>query len=293
MIEDVKSSKIAHRSIIAAVAFLLIGVVWTFKTNHQINVQTTEVPKGTVPAAVAVASSPPVSPAEPAPSPSASQENKKHPLTPEEVDRISSWYRDRGVMEDVRKLADGTFVGGDAFSGYRTTDDAGLAAFAKQGDPFAAQMLGERLSERYLETHQKDDLQEAKRWLLEATMRGFTTSLAKLYDLQLSVAQSRGVESHKDAPAVDKQALLEAYQYLYLLERRGDLSIDAYRTMAQATGKLNADEDLQVRNLANELYQSMSAQRQRLGLQPFVDGVPDDIRTMMERAMAYTMGGGK
>ena len=291
MITALKSSKIVTRGIIAAVLVLLIGSIWMGRTSTQESSQATEFTQDTAQAAAATASPSPVLSVETPSSPSASKENQGHPLSPEEVDRISSWYRDRGVMEDVRKLADGSFVGGDAFSSYRNTDDAGLAAFAKGGDPYAAQMLGERLSKRYLEKHNKDDLQEAKRWLLEATMRGFTTSLAEVYKLQLSVAQSHGIELHKNAPAVDNKALLEAYEYLYLLERRGDLSIDAYKTMAQTTRRLNADEDLQVRNRANELYESMSEQRQQLGLQPFVDGVPDDIRNMMERAMAYTMGG--
>lgn len=298
MITSMNLSKQVGLGFIAAAVLLSIVVVWRGNTNTPNSDQMITVPVGPSLAVASAKQQPtPLSTEEPHTSPADSQTSHGLPLTQEEVDRLASWYRERGATDDFRKLADGSIVGGDAFSGYRATDNAGLGMFAKQGDPYAAQMLGERLAERYRETHQSDDLKEAKRLLLEASTHGFTTSLAKLFELQMDVAENVGVEVGRGVPRIDKEALLEAYQYLYVLERRGDLSIDAYKTtadaIAQNIGNLNADENALARKRANELYQSMAEQRQLLGLPPFVDGVPADIQDIVDRAMIHTMGGGK
>jgi|GEM_PF-1268572 len=295
MITELKSFKSASLGIIAVATLLLIaGAVWwgAHKQPAEVNQPpiVASAPTEATPAVVVAESQPTPPVVEAHASLADTSTIQRNPLTPEEVDRLLNWYRERGGTDDGRMLADGSIVGGDAFSGYRTTDDAGLAMFVKQGDPYAAEMLGTRLAERYRETHQSDDLKEAKRLLLDATTRGFTTSLTKLYELQMDVAENRGVEVRRGAPRIDRQALLEAYQYLYLLERRGDLSIDAHKTTAKAIaqniGNLNADEDALARKRANDLYQSMAEQRQQLGLPPFVDGVPADIQDMVDRAMA-------
>lgn len=297
MITSMNQSKRVGLGIIAAAALIVIVVIWMGSANAPNSDQVVTVPMEPDPAVVSAKQQPTLLSVETHIPPAGSQTSQGYPLTQEEVDRLASWYRERGATDDFRKLADGSIVGGDAFSGYRATDDAGLAMFAKQGDPYAAQMLGERLAERYRETHQSDDLKEAKRLLLEATTRGFTTSLAKLFELQMDVAENVGIEVGRGVPRIDRQALLEAYQYLYVLEQRGDLSIDAHKTtanaIAQNIGNLNTDEDALAHKRANELYQSMAEQRQHLGLPPFVDGVPADIQDIVDRAMAYTMDGGK
>lgn len=311
MITEAKSSKRTSHGIIAVAALLLIaGAVW-WGSHQPVEINQASIMAEAVPTVAAVSQpTPSVIGADASPAP-------KNPLTPEEVNRLVSWYKERGGTDDGRMLADGSVVGGDAFSSYRTASDADLAIFAKN-DPYAAEILGTRLAERYRETHQNDDLKEAKHLLLEATTCGFTTSLEKLLDLQVDVVESRGVEVPKGVSRTNKQALLEAYQYLYLLERRGSPGIDAHKVtvkaadqnlylfehrgepglnivkvMAQDLRSFTADEDALARQRADELYQAMAEQRQQLGLPPFDDGVPADIQDIFDRAMAYTVASGK
>ncbi len=223
---------------------------------------------------------------------SGSVEARKWPVNAEEIERFTRWYRERGSAAEERLLPDGTMIGSLAFAEYPVMDEAGLAALAKTGDPRAAAELGTRLADRYLENRalrNPEDLARAKQLLLDATMRGFTTSLARLFELQLDIAENAGVQSRPGQSRVDRVALLEAYQYLYLCERRGELSIDAYRAMSNAVGKLSDAEDQEARRRAASLYDSMTEQRLQLGMPRFTDGIPKDIADIVARLTAHAM----
>lgn len=216
----------------------------------------------------------------------------KWPVNADEVERFSRWYIERGAAGEARLLPDGTMTGNEIFTEYPVMDEAGLATLAKLGDPRAAAELGTRLADRYLENRERrnpEDLARAKQLLSDATMRGFTTSLARLFELQLDIAENAGVQSRPGQPRVDRVALLEAYQYLYLCERRGELSIDAYRAMSNAVGKLSDAEDQEARSRAASLYDAMTEQRLQLGMPRFTDGIPKDIADIVDRLTGHAM----
>ncbi len=208
------------------------------------------------------------------------------PLNGAEVERLYRWARERGGTGDGRMNADGTVSGANAFTGYESADNAALSALSKQGDARASAILGERLANQFMASRNSDDFKQAKDLLLDATMRGFTTSLGKLIEMQAWLAEGSGLQSRVDRPRVDRDALIQTYAYLHLLEKRGDLSTEAYQIQVKHIGELSTQESAQARQAADQIYATLSQQRQKLGLPPFQDGIPPEIQSLIERAAA-------
>lgn len=215
-----------------------------------------------------------------------SQATQLKPLNETEVAQLYRWARERGGTGDGRMNPDGTVSGANAFTGYESADNAALSALSKQGDARAAAILGERLANQFMASRGLDDFKQAKDLLLDATMRGFTTSLGKLIEMQAWVAEGSGLQSRVDRPRVDRDALIQTYAYLHLLEKRGDLSTEAYQIQVRHIGELSTQESAQARQAADQIYATLSQQRQKLGLPPFQDGIPPEIQSLIERAAA-------
>lgn len=215
-----------------------------------------------------------------------SQATQLKPLNEAEVAQLYRWARERGGTGDGRMNPDGTVSGANAFTGYESADNAALSALSKQGDARAAAILGERLANQFMASRGLDDFNQAKDLLLDATMRGFTTSLGKLIEMQAWVAEGSGLQSRVDRPRVDRDALIQTYAYLHLLEKRGDLSTEAYQIQVRHIGELSTQESAQARQAADQIYATLSQQRQKLGLPPFQDGIPPEIQSLIERAAA-------
>ena len=165
------------------------------------------------------------------------------------------WVKDRGVL-DVRM----------DYSDYLSYDDEQLRNLADQGDRAAQLLLGVRLSIRAPE--------QAKHYFRQAAVRGYTTTLINIADLNMRTVREYQSQPGDDNRALANESLVEAAAWALVAEIRGDPSgthrFDQYSQDFELTEEITN----KVCERAEDYYLSLQSDRESLGLMEFDDSPP-------------------
>ncbi|HTF97092.1 MAG TPA: hypothetical protein VL995_13235 [Cellvibrio sp.] len=180
------------------------------------------------------------------------------------AEKIKSWFAARGNY---------SFYGPDAYSEYKNYDNETLTKLSDDGDLRAMHVLSERAG----------NLLERKSILIRAAVYGSTEALSRLSTIQ-DLDKRDTVKTVEDK----KMALFEILAYQEAAEIRGDwwpkIQMRDYYTK-QYQIELNSQDNALIAGMAKEIYEELSQQRKRLGLDDFDNTVPDEVMKFYEEML--------
>lgn len=200
-------------------------------------------------------------------------------FTPAEITAINDWSKKHGYQTAIS--ADGKSTYPNA-GGYEQYDIDMLRRLMKNGDPIAAQLLGEQLIAGHNAMTQKSpqEIAEAENALIEATARGFTTSIEKLIELKI---QNHINISSRPQQENDITQIIDAYAYFEILKIRRSFDLEYIEASLMGAKKLNPAEYATAMRHSEEIYSLLIQKRTTLGLGPFENNNSPETQTLLQR----------
>lgn len=177
-------------------------------------------------------------------------------LTKEDALEMVLWQQQRGYPS----LTPGGEV---ETSPYEHYENKILEDLAREGDPQAMLVLARKTFSA------SGDYEAAESLYYDASVRGYTVSLAELGNLSISKAnkalrEGNGVQA--------KEHFKNAYAWFEVGVIRGDKALEFSKRAYDVN--FSEEEKLEIHQTANNYYSSLSEERQSLGFDPFENDYP-------------------
>ncbi|RYY02960.1 MAG: hypothetical protein EOO53_09730 [Gammaproteobacteria bacterium] len=181
-------------------------------------------------------------------------------LTKGEIETLVAWCEPRGYR--------------GAPGDYDSMSDETLTALANQNDPKAHMLLAIRLLKGPGQLPSKT-LDTAAKHLYEASLLGYTKSLNDLSNLM----ERRSIHDFKQR----KLWLMESYKFAYVGVKRGDPDSKTQLKVLRQSNPLSKEDNQKILNDAESTYLEMAQHREKAGLPPFENGIPENVRIIIDK----------
>lgn len=201
------------------------------------------------------------------------------------LSRYSDWLNERGYAFRVTGL--GTTV--RSMAGYDSMSLEDLKQLADADDRHAALLFGRKtLAGKDYRLLPPEQIESAIRYLRSASESGYVSSLDELIHVSYQRALA-GDMALREWRVARVRYVIDMYMYAYVAERRASPYASFSLQMYRQGHPLTAEQDMQARAAADSFYADMQAARQKAGLPPFSDEVPEDIRPLRDRMIKVSI----
>ncbi|MFZ5841850.1 MAG: hypothetical protein ACOY3E_03035 [Pseudomonadota bacterium] len=177
--------------------------------------------------------------------------------TPEEEVIIREWQESLGYVDYIEQ--NGVMV--PQSNSYDSYPVKTLQQIADLGDRNAQLLFAQKMMEA-------GNVEAAKPYLIQASVRGFTKSVIDLAQIHMDIGSQTDINGAKES-------MIEAYAWLVVASRRGDLNGDLLRQGIQrGPFKLDNADVQRAEEVARGKYDSLLAERRRIGLPDFDNAAP-------------------
>ena len=178
--------------------------------------------------------------------------NRADNVTEEEALEMLEWQSARGYEALTNN-------GQKIMSDYDSYDNAVLTSLAKQGDPKASQILGDRLLKN-------GDIENALHLYFKASVRGYTKTIIDSGNAYL-------IRYNKETDIDKKKGYaMTAYAWFDVASKRGDIQAEFVKKMMGLS--FSDEEKKTINKTTNDLYDLLVTERQKLALLDFDNTTP-------------------